>query len=189
MALLSIKKREEYFELIGIGAYNKRNILRLQKKYFRRDIDYDGIYGKDTDTLLRHIVNVMLNTKNFKPEEFRCSCGMCTGYPDRMKAKTLKLCQHIRSNYNKPMTITSGLRCLYENSNSTGSVINSKHLTGQAFDYYIYGVTDTVFNRKKTIKVIEKFKYHDFSYGDGIDSDGNIRSAKYMGNAMHTQSK
>ena len=55
MALLPIETRKEYFKKLGYGEYNKKSIRKMQSNYFIRAIDIDGIYGKDTDILLRHI--------------------------------------------------------------------------------------------------------------------------------------
>ena len=86
MALLTEATRIKYFEKLGLGEYNEANIKKLQKKYLRKK-DVDGIYGTNTDNLLRHVYNVKAYTKNFEPEEFKCECGgrYCTGYPTYMK--------------------------------------------------------------------------------------------------------
>lgn len=187
MALLSIDTRKKYFKHLGLGEYNQENIRKLQKKYMRAS-DADGIYGINTDRLLRHVYNCSLVT-NFKPEEFRCPCGKCTGYPDRMKQVELEHIQTIRTHYGKPMIITSGLRCRYEN-NRVGGVSNSGHLTGYAVDFYMAGVTDTVANRNKALAYIKTLPYHKFTYGAHmVDSDGAYREASGMGNAMHTETK
>lgn len=187
MALLSIDTRKKYFKHLGLGEYNQENIRKLQKKYMRAS-DVDGIYGINTDRLLRHVYNCSL-VPNFKPEEFRCPCGKCTGYPDRMKQVELEHIQTIRTHYGKPMIITSGLRCKYEN-NRVGGVSNSGHLTGYAVDFYMAGVTDSVANRNKALAYIKKLPYHKFTYGAHmVDSDGAYREASGMGNAMHTETK
>lgn len=187
MALLSIDTRKKYFKHLGLGEYNQENIRKLQKKYMRAS-DVDGIYGINTDRLLRHVYNCSL-VPNFKPEEFRCPCGKCTGYPDRMKQVELEHIQTIRTHYGKPMIITSGLRCRYEN-NRVGGVSNSGHLTGYAVDFYMAGVTDSVANRNKALAYIKKLPYHKFTYGAHmVDSDGAYREASGMGNAMHTETK
>lgn len=187
MALLSESTRKTYFEKLGLGAYNKENIKKLQKKYMR-SADVDGIYGINTDRLLRHVYNCSL-VPNFKPEEFRCPCGRCTGYPDRMKQVELEHIQTIRTHYGKPMIITSGLRCRYEN-NRVGGVPNSAHLTGYAVDFYMADVTDTIEHRNKAMSYIKSLPYHKFTYGACmVDSDGMYRSASGMGNAMHTETK
>ena len=187
MALLPVSTRKNYFKKLGLGEYNEDNIRKLQKKYLRAQ-DVDGIYGTDTDRLLRHVYNCSL-VKNFKPEEFRCPCGKCTGYPDRMKQVELNHIQTIRDHYGKPMKITSGLRCRYENQR-VGGVSNSGHLTGYAVDMYMEGVTDTAPNRNKALSYIKTLPNHKFTYGAHmVDSDGAYREASGMGNAMHTETK
>lgn len=194
MALLTLAKRKTYFKRLGLGEYNSENIRKLQKKYLREK-DVDGVYGRDTDILFKHIYNVRVwlpsvngGKSNFKPEEFRCDCGKCTGYPSFMKKVELKNLQTIRTHYGKPMTVTSGLRCRASNNASKGSIPNSLHLTGYACDFYMKGVTDTLANRKKAIKYIKTLPHHHYSYGDGINSSGYKVSASYMGNAIHVDS-
>ena len=191
MALLTKVTRKKWFKLLGY-EYNKEGILKMQKKYFKRAKDCDGIYGKDTDMLLRHLHHVKTYTTNFKPEEFRCPCGHCTGYPTWMKVNELKHIQTIRTHYGKPMNITSALRCGYENSR-VGGVSNSAHLKGKAVDFIMTGVTDSSDARKRAINYIKKLKNHEFSYGNGIAVNGNgatyYKSAPGMGNALHTQTK
>lgn len=187
MALLSVEKRKAYFKKLGLGEYNAENIKKFQKKYLRSK-DVDGIYGTDTDRLLRHVYNVKTYTKNFEPEEFKCECGgrYCTGYPSYMKKVELENLQKIRTHFGKPMTVTCGLRCRPYNNSLRGSISNSKHLTGYATDFYMRGVTDTLANRKAAIKWIKKLPNHNFTYGNGIDSSGVKYYAPYMGNALHT---
>ena len=191
MSLLSITKRKNFFKVLKLGEYNKTNILKLQRKYFDDEKEHDGIYGKNTDILLRHIYNVKMYSTNFEPEEFKCGCGgrFCNGYPDRMRAKMIKLAQRIRSYFGRPMVITSGLRCKKYNRelSGRGSIEKSKHIRGSAIDYYIATKTDSLLARKKTIEIIKNFENHHFSYGDGIDSNGSYRSANFMGNAIHTE--
>ena len=192
MALLSIDKRKEFFKALGLGEYNTQNVKKFQKKYLRSK-DVDGIYGRDTDYLLRHVYNVKMHSKNFSPEEFKCECGgkYCTGYPNYMKAAQMKHLQAIRTHYNRPMIITCGLRCKRLNAELKGSLINSSHLYGKATDFYMGGVTDTLANRKKSLKWIKTLPNHSYSYGDGINSvgSGQYIYAPYMGNALHTDTK
>lgn len=187
MALLTTEQRKARFKYLGLGEYNKANIARFQKKYLRKK-DVDGVYGTDTDRALRHVYNVKKYTKNFSPEEFKCECGgkYCTGYPSYMKRAELENLQSIRDHYGKPMTVTCGLRCKTYNNKLRGSIGNSKHLTGYATDFYMPGVTDTLANRKKAIAWIKKLPNHNYTYGNGINSNGVKVSAGYMGNALHT---
>lgn len=188
MALLSVEQRREYFAFLGLGEYNEANILKFQTKTFSRKRDRDGKYGKDTDTALRHFYNVKKYTKNFKPEEFKCECNgrHCTGYPDYMKPVELQHIQKIRDIYGKPITVTCGLRCKGYNAECKGSITNSLHLTGYAIDFVQAGVTDTLANRKKSIKTIKTLPNHHYTYGNGINSNGVKVNAPYMGNALHT---
>lgn len=185
MALLTVEKRKEYFKELGL-EYNEATIKALQRKYMTRKSDADGIYGKDTDNMLRSVRNTLKYTKNFDPKEFRCDCGHCCGFPSYMKKVELQNLQKIRTHYGKPMTVTSGLRCKTSNSASKGSITNSKHLTGYACDFYMAGVTDTLANRKKAIAWIKKLPNHNYTYGNGINSNGFKVAASYMGNALHT---
>lgn len=187
MALLSVEKRKKYFKELGIGSYTEANIKKFQRTAFSRSKDIDGKYGPDTDKALRHWYNVNKFTKNFSPEEFKCECGgrHCTGYPSFMKRVELKNLQKIRSHYNTPMEVTCGLRCKGYNAECKGSITNSLHLSGYATDFYMKGVTDTLANRKKSIKWMKKLENTHYIYGDGINSYGYYVSAPYMGNAMH----
>lgn len=187
MALLTTAQRKARFKYLGLGEYNKANISRFQKKYLRKK-DVDGVYGTDTDRALRHVYNVKKYTKNFSPEEFKCECGgkYCTGYPSYMKRVELENLQSIRDHYGKPMTVTCGLRCKTYNNKLRGSIGNSKHLTGYATDFYMKGVTDTLANRKAAIRWIKKLPNHNYTYGNGINSNGVAVRAAYMGNALHT---
>lgn len=191
MALLTVDKRKQYFKELGYGTYNKSSILKFQKKYMLRKSDWDGIYGTNTDNTLRTVYNVKKYTKNFKPEEFRCECGgrYCCGYPSYMKPHELQNIQAIRTHFNKPITVTCGMRCKPYNSRLNGSISTSRHLTGQAIDFYQAGVTDSLANRKKAIKWIKKLPYHNYTYGNGINSNGYRVRAPYMGNALHTDTK
>lgn len=189
MALLTEEGRKTRFKYLGLGEYNEANIKKFQKKAFPSlKKEQDGKYGTNTDNALRHFYNVKKYTKNFEPEEFKCECGgkYCSGYPSYMKKVELLNLQKIRDHYGKPMTVTSGLRCKTANGGSTGSITNSKHLTGYACDFYMPGVTDTLANRKKAITWIKTLTNHNYTYGDGINSNGVKISAPYMGNALHT---
>ncbi len=191
MALLSIKKRKEYFKYLGLGDYDETNIRALQEDYFLREKDIDGIYGPDTDILLRHLVNVVKYTDDFQPEEFRCGCGgrYCSGYPTYMKKHELKHIQAIRSHFNEPMVITCGLRCKPWNARLVGSSNRSKHLEGRAVDFYMKRVTDTLPRRRAAIGWIKKLPYHNYTYGNGCSSIGVSVKAPNMGNALHTDTR
>lgn len=188
MALLTVNERKAIFKQLGFGEYNEKNIKAFQKKYMLRKSDHDGVYGPNTDNTLRTVFYTLKYTKNFKPEEFRCECHgkYCCGYPSYMKPAELIHIQAIRDHYKKPIIITCGLRCKTWNSKLGGSIQNSLHMKGLAIDFYQMGVTDTLANRKSSIKWIKKQPNHHYTYGNGINSYGSRISAPYMGNALHT---
>lgn len=187
MALLTEAGRKKRFKFLGLGDYTKANILKFQKLAFSDKKQHDGIYGSQTDNALRTFYNCKRVTKNFRPEEFRCNCGHCSGYPTFMRQVELKHLQKIRDHYGKPMTITSGLRCAHENSR-VGGVANSSHLFGYAADFRINGVTDTAAQRTEALKYIKGLPNHQFSYGAYIvDTEGKYWASGQMGNALHTE--
>ena len=191
MALLTVAERKAIFKEMGL-AYNKANIEALQRKYMWRKSDVDGIYGPNTDNMVRTIYNVFKYTKNFKPEEFRCECKgkYCCGFPTYMKPHELISIQAIRDHWGRPIKVTCGMRDPVYNKKLSGSVVNSKHLTGQAIDFYQKGVTDTLTNRKMAIKWMKKnLPYLNYAYGNGINSNGYKVKAPYMGNALHVDTK
>lgn len=188
--MLTKKQRKEYFKELGLGTYNEKNIKQLQKAYFTRKKYIDGKYGNNTDILLVNLYRVNKYAPHFTLNEFKCQCGgkHCTGYPKKLSVQLLKNVEKIRCNYNKPMTITCGLRCKAYNDSLQGSVKTSKHLKGKAVDFYMKGVSDTLANRKKSIKYIKTLPKHNYTYGNGISTSGYVY-APNMGNALHTEVK
>lgn len=191
MALLTVAERKAIFKELGL-TYNKANIQALQRKYMWRSSDVDGIYGPNTDNMLRTVYNTLKYTKNFDPKEFRCECGgrYCCGFPSYMKPHELITIQAIRDHWGRPITVTCGMRDATYNRKLNGSVANSKHLTGSAIDFYQRGVTDTLANRKMAIKWMKRnLPYLNYAYGNGINSSGYSVRAPYMGNALHVDTK
>lgn len=189
--ILKIETREKYFKELGLGEYNKDNILKLQKKYFTNPKEWDGVYGVKTDILLKHVYNIFKYTKNFRPEEFRCGCGgrFCTGYPDYLKKNEAKHLQTIRDHYKAPVQITSGLRCEIFNNSLRGSSKNSGHLKGKAADIYIRDKCNSLNNRKRIIEYIKNLPKHKWSYCNGYSSAGTTPYAPGMGRAIHTETE
>lgn len=191
MALLTVSERKKMFKDLGM-EYNKASIKALQAKYMLRKSDVDGIYGPNTDNMLRTVHDTLTLTKNFRPEEFRCECGgrYCCGFPTYMKKAELIAIQSIRSHWGKPVKITCGMRCKRYNNSLRGSVSNSRHLTGQALDFYQAGVTDSLANRKMAIKWMKRnILGFNYAYGNGINSNGYRVRASYMGSAIHIDTK
>ena len=63
---------------------------------------------------------VMMITKNFSVDEMKCQCGCGE---DSMDMDFMSILQNIREDMNRPLKISSGVRCATHNSNvsSTGS--------------------------------------------------------------------
>lgn len=183
MELLTEKQVQARLKFLGY-----KNLREFQKDAFPgKPKWHDNKNGPITDPALRHFFNVRKVTKNFEPEEFRCNCGHCSGYPTFMRAVELRHIQKIRDHYGKPMDITSALRCEYENS-QVGGVKGSGHLHGYAVDFHIDGVTDTPAQRTRAIEWIRKLPNHQFTYGAYvIDTEGKYWASGQMGNAMHTE--
>jgi zinc D-Ala-D-Ala carboxypeptidase len=62
---------------------------------------------------------------HFDSDEFKCKCGKCIG--GKVSAKLLMILEDVRTEYAKPMTITSGGRCEDWNRHEGGEP-NSYHL-------------------------------------------------------------
>lgn len=180
--MLDDKTVKEYLAELGYASVKSFQLAVMYPKYV------DGKYGQQTENALISAINVKRNTKNFSVKEFRCECGgkYCCGYPSTLKVEMLRNIQAIRDHYGRPITVTCGLRDKTYNSKLGGSIQNSLHLTGRAVDFYQQGVTDTLANRKRSIKWIKTLPNHHYTYGNGINSYGNGVSAPYMGNALHT---
>jgi uncharacterized protein YcbK (DUF882 family) len=178
--MLTIRKRQTYLKELGYytgkvdgieGKLTKQAYLKLQRDYFTRKKDIDGIYGKNTDILLQNAYNVKKYCKNFKLEEFRCNCidkkkNYCTGYPAVLNVHLLKYLQEIRNEYGATR-ITSGVRCQKYNDSIKGSSKTSKHITGKAVDFYNIKGCKNHATRKETIDKLIKKLYMQYAYCDG----------------------
>ena len=78
----------------------------------------------------------MMISKNFARFEFACHCN-CGA--DTIDAGLIKVLQEIRDNFNKPVTVTSGVRCMHHNER-VGGTPKSQHLNGRAADIIVSGV-------------------------------------------------
>ena len=171
--MLSVKNRQKYLKALGFykgevdgiwGNLSKAATLALQKKYFSREKDRDGVYGNNTDILLRSAYNCR-DLKHFKLTEFKCKCGgkYCTGYPAVVsRSLVTKVDKKLRPKYGA-MTITSGLRCVTWNR-LQGGVSGSRHPLGKALDFQCKESRKGVSARNKIIAYCKKiFRY---SYGN-----------------------
>lgn len=154
--MLTKSDRETYFRLLGLGEYNKENILKVQKKYFKRKEDHDGKYGSDTDKLIVNLYRIKMFAPHFKITEFVCHCNgkYCTGYPDYLDVYLLKYLEKIRTKFGGPINVASGLRCAKWNAEQSGSATKSRHITGKAAD-----INGTLTSSAKKRDAIKKYWY------------------------------
>lgn len=187
--LLTKKERQRRLAALGLyrgdidgieGPLTRAAYKALQDKYFVRKIDRDGIYGPNTDKLLRNAYLVKLHCDNFVLTEFKCDCNgkYCTGYPEVLNKQLLINAQKVRDKYG-PMIITSGMRCKPYNNSLAGSSSTSRHMKAKALDFAIVPLTNTLGNRKMIMSYIRTLRNHNYTY---CDENG---SAPNMGNAIH----
>ena len=77
---------------------------------------------------------------HFRMDEYACDCaGYCDGWPAEMDPDLLEKIEALRCVFERPIIITSGVRCERRNA-EVGGIENSWHLTGHAADLYCPGV-------------------------------------------------
>lgn len=150
--------------------------FRVIKTYQNRNGLYpDGIIGTRTLKKLESKSLSWEDIKYFKNSEFKCDCGgrYCKGYPRQMNMQVVLILEKLREFYKQPIIITSGIRCKQRNR-EVGGVSNSKHLNGNAVDFYVKIKGDTIQGRNDIVK---KSKY----YGGAYAYANTVK----MGNAVH----
>ena len=68
-----------------------------------------------------------------------CPCGRCGGFPVEPTERLMRLADRIREATGAPMCPSSTVRCQAHNDELSGSVPNSRHLSGKAMDFCIRG--------------------------------------------------
>ena len=199
--MLSIVVRQRYLKELGyykgaidgiVGNLTRNAYLNLQKDYFGRKSDIDGIYGNNTDILLQNVYNFK-DSRYFKVSEFKCHCSGkgCTGYPAVVSKDLIKNMNKMREYYGA-ITITSGLRCTYWNNRLSGSSKESKHKLGKACDS-VNSNYRTYDARKKAIDTFLKMQNANMGYCNGFMKykNGSIYTynAPNMVEAVHLEVK
>lgn len=144
-----------------VGNYTINAIKDFQAK---NNLVVDGIAGVETFKKLGSY-----KCKYFDDSEFSCGCGCGLNLE---KDKIKQIADEIREHFGRPAIITSGTRCKNYNTR-VGGVSNSYHLTGNAIDIYINGVS-----------------YNEIlSFTNKIVNEGRARytygGTAQMGNAVH----
>ena len=77
----------------------------------------------------------------FKREDkgIACPCGRCGGFPVEPTERLMRLADRVREAAGAPMCPSSTVRCQAHNDELSGSVPNSRHLSGKAMDFCIRG--------------------------------------------------
>ena len=68
-----------------------------------------------------------------------CPCGRCGGFPVEPTERLMRLADRVREAAGAPMCPSSTVRCQAHNDELSGSVPNSRHLSGKAMDFCIRG--------------------------------------------------
>lgn len=200
--MLTIKQRQKYLKELGYytgevdgieGKLTKKAYKELQKDYFTRKKDIDGIYGKNTDILLNNVY-IFKDIKHFKLEKFKCQCKgkYCTGYPVIIDKNLIVNIDDMRGYFGIPFIETSGFRCKKYNDAQKGSSKNSRHLSGKALDFYTKKSKE-IEHRKELINYwIKTYKPSRYGYCKGyynLEGKTGKITANYMGNSVHVDVK
>ena len=82
----------------------------------------------------------LMATPHFAMAEYQCDCtGYCDGWPSVMAPELLEKIEALRCSFERPVIITSGVRCAARNE-EVGGVSWSFHKRGCAADLYCPGV-------------------------------------------------
>jgi uncharacterized protein YcbK (DUF882 family) len=84
----------------------------------------------------------MADGKYFKQAELACKCGCGMGVSDALITRL----DDLRAAFGKPITVTSGARCLAHNT-KVGGHPNSSHTRGEAADIRPSAHSETELNR------------------------------------------
>lgn len=195
--LLNVRTRQEYLKTLGYykggidgieGKLTKQAYKGLQNSYFTRAKDKDGLYGKNTDTLLRSAYNCY-GSQYFKLQEFKCKCGgkYCTGYPAVVNKELVNYLNDTRRAFGRETIIQSGLRCSTWNRVNGGATL-SRHKNGKAVDITMNGYTNLACRKNLINHWIINYATSRYGYCNGYyrnKSKSGYTSAPNMGTSTH----
>lgn len=178
--MMKIKDRQKYYKKIGLYTGKIDNIegpdTKKANEYFNIIFlnKSSDKYTSETEKLLKAIYKSYCKSKymkstdwkyfpNFKESDFKCTCKKkyCDGYNGRKNKCYMKLimfAQYIRNYYDKPVYISSGVRCKKRNA-QVGGVKTSKHLVFKAMDFKVGNL-----KASEVIKVVKKMPLVNYTY-------------------------
>lgn len=123
------------------GPKTQQAISTFTREY---GVGVEGLIGAISGTISKKRTDESFwdGIENFSKNEFRCTCNECGGFPVEINNELVKKLQTLRTAVKKPIIISSAIRCKKHNI-EVGGVYNSKHLTGNAVDFCIKGMTST----------------------------------------------
>ena len=176
--MLSVKQRQTKLKDLGyykgkidgkVGTLTKKAYKNLQKDYYTRKKDVDGVYGKNTDILLNSVWNVWAFGKNFdvKGNKLYCRCNgkYCNGFPATINENLIKNLQKEREKFGAT-SVTSMLRCKKWNK-IQGGVSGSLHTKGRAVDFRT-PISGTLDGRKEMINYWFTLTKPNYGYCNGF---------------------
>ena len=155
-------------EIDGVdGPKTRRALSAFSGDY---GVGADGLVGAVAGTVprVRKEEDFWTEIPNFSREEFRCKCGgqFCGGFQHEPQETMVRIAQKVRSHFDAPVHIISGLRCPEWNRRQGGKE-NSQHIYGEAADIWVSGVDwETVLDYVQSLPEV-RFAYH-------IDGSSNV---------------
>lgn len=126
------------YNLAVDGIVGNATLNAIRDFQSKNGLVVDGIAGTNTINKLRNGGSSQpYKCKYFKDSEFTCKCGCGLNLE---KDGIKRIADEIREHFGRPAIITSGTRCAKHNK-EVGGVSNSYHLTGNAIDIYVRGIS------------------------------------------------
>ena len=116
--------------------------LTAATRAFQQDqaLVVDGIFGPVTRQRILQVIceGWWADIRHFSRKEFACKCGNCGGFPAEPEERLVRTADRLRTYFDAPVLVSSGVRCQTHNAN-VGGVAGSRHLTGKAMDFRVEG--------------------------------------------------
>lgn len=131
----------------GIWGEKSRSAARAFQQAW--GLPASGVFDEQTEAKIRQVIGEGMEPEppdwwqeipHFRREEFRCPCGACGGFPAEPEEKLVRLAERVRTAFDAPVLISSGVRCPAHNA-AVGGVKNSRHLLGKAMDFRVKNVS------------------------------------------------